>query len=73
VLAARISGAPDPKPNRSRISFVWVANEGFEAAIRSDSALRRGVNVHRGVITHAGVAESLGAPYTPLDDVLGDA
>jgi alanine dehydrogenase len=51
--------------------ILRVANEGFEAAVRGDPALRRGVNVHRGVITHAGVAESLGAPYTPLDEAIG--
>jgi len=50
-----------------------VANEGFEAAVRTDPALRRGVNVHRGRLTHAGVAESLGMPHTPLSEVVGAA
>ena len=53
--------------------ILRVANEGFEAAVRADAALWRGVNVHRGAVTHAGVAESLDKPYTPLADVLGGA
>jgi alanine dehydrogenase len=48
-----------------------VANEGFEAAVRADAALRRGVNVYRGEITHPGVAESLGLPHRPIAAILG--
>jgi len=46
-----------------------LADEGLEAAIRRDPALRQGVNTHKGCITHPAVAESLGMPYTELDEV----
>ena len=50
--------------------ILRVANNGLEAALRVDPALARGVNVYRGHLTHEGVAESLGLPWTPLDDLL---
>ena len=50
--------------------ILRVANEGFEAAVRADAALRRGVNVYRGTVTHEGVATSLDRAYTPLDELL---
>jgi alanine dehydrogenase len=51
--------------------ILAVANDGFDAAIRSDAALSRAVNVYRGHITHRGVAESLGRPHTPLEQLVG--
>ena len=53
--------------------ILHVANEGFEAAVRANPALRRGVNTYLGEITHRAVAESLGRPCRPLDDLLGSA
>jgi alanine dehydrogenase len=50
--------------------ILRVANEGFEAAVRRDPALWRGVNVYRGHITHPAVADSLGLPYAPLEQLL---
>jgi alanine dehydrogenase len=50
--------------------ILRVANEGFEAAVRRDPALWRGVNAYRGHLTHQGVAESLGQPWTPLELLL---
>ncbi len=51
--------------------ILAVANHGFEAAVRADPALWRAVNTYRGTITHRGVAESLGRPWTPLEELLG--
>ena len=51
--------------------ILKVANDGFEAAVRRDRALWRAVNTYRGHITHAVVAESLGRPWTPLEQLLG--
>ena len=45
-----------------RILSKWVA----------DAALRRGVNVYRGQITNAAVAGSLGRPYAPIEDLVGN-
>jgi alanine dehydrogenase len=51
--------------------ILRVANEGFTAAVQRDSTLARGVNAYRGHLTHRGVAESLGLPWTPLEQLLG--
>jgi len=48
-----------------------IAENGVEAAVRAEPALAQGSNVWRGELVHPGVAESLGLPYTPLDEVLG--
>ena len=53
--------------------ILRVANGGFEQAVLADPALRRGVNVYRGQITNAAVAGSLGRPYAPIEDLVGDA
>ena len=47
-----------------------MAAGGVAAAARSDPALALGVNLVRGHVTCEGVAESLGLPYTPLEDAL---
>ncbi len=52
--------------------ILRVANGGFEQAVLADPALRRGVNVYRGQITNAAVAGSLGRPYAPIEDLVGD-
>ena len=49
--------------------ILRIANEGFAAAIREHADLRRGVNVYRGELTHPGVAESLGRPWTPIEEL----
>lgn len=43
-----------------------LANLGYEGAVSSDPALRKGVNTFRGRLTNKAVAESLGLEYTPL-------
>ena len=48
-----------------------IANRGVEAAVAADSGLRLGVNVWRGRVVCEGVAESLGLPYTPIEEALG--
>jgi alanine dehydrogenase len=51
--------------------ILRVANDGFEAAVMADPALRRGVNVYRGQITHQAVAQSLDRDCTPVEELLG--
>ncbi len=53
--------------------ILRVANGGFTAAVRRDPALYRGVNAYLGNLTHEGVAQSLGRPWTPLDQLIGPA
>lgn len=40
-----------------------LADKGWDAALRADSAFAAGLNVCQGKITHKGVAESLDLPY----------
>ncbi len=47
-----------------------LAAMGFVEAVTTDAFLAKGVNVYKGHITHGGLAESLGLPYTPLDQLL---
>jgi alanine dehydrogenase len=47
-----------------------LANQGFDAAIKSDPALAKGVNVMNGQITHEFVAEAHGLNYVPLNTLL---
>ena len=44
-----------------------LANLGFWEAMKSDEALRKGLNVFRGKVTNKFVAESLGLDYSPYD------
>jgi len=46
--------------------IVALAGQGVEDAIRSDAALRRGVNTWKGKVVHAGVAHGL---EMPLGDI----
>ena len=45
---------------------VRMAEQGVEAAVRSDPALALGANVWRGDIVCRAVAESLGLPWRPV-------
>ena len=43
-----------------------LANLGYREALKSDDALRKGLNVFEGKVTNRFVAESLGLEYTPF-------
>jgi alanine dehydrogenase len=47
-----------------------LADQGFDAAVRSDAALAKGVNAYAGRITYGAVAEAFGLPHTPLEELL---
>jgi alanine dehydrogenase len=47
-----------------------LANKGVRQAVLDDPGLLAGVNTYRGHITCRPVADSLGRPYTPLEDLL---
>ncbi|WP_066633582.1 alanine dehydrogenase [Desulfolucanica intricata] len=47
-----------------------LANKGYEAAVKEDPALARGVNVIDGKVTYKAVAESLNLEYTPLNKII---
>jgi alanine dehydrogenase len=47
-----------------------LAGRGFEAAVRADRALARGVNTAFGQITHSAVAEAFDREHVPLEHIL---
>ena len=47
-----------------------LADHGWRAAVRSDTALASGVNVHDGALVYQAVAEGLDVAHTPLAEVL---
>ena len=51
--------------------IVKLADMGFETAVRTDSALAKGVNTFKGQITYPDVAVAFGFEYVYLDDALG--
>ena len=48
-----------------------IARKGTVGALREDAALRLGANVWCGDVVCEGVAESLGLPFTPVEERLG--
>ncbi|MFK4719209.1 alanine dehydrogenase [Bradyrhizobium niftali] len=53
--------------NNATLPFgLALANKGFAAVLESPH-LRAGLNVYRGRLTHRAVAESLGLPFSPID------
>jgi alanine dehydrogenase len=50
-----------------------LANLGYQAALREDSALRKGMNVMAGKLTNKPVAEALGIEYTEFELLAGVA
>ncbi|OGZ60235.1 MAG: hypothetical protein A3B96_02795 [Candidatus Spechtbacteria bacterium RIFCSPHIGHO2_02_FULL_43_15b] len=54
-------------------TFSYIAElsaNGFLRAVRENSALAAGVNVYNGKITHKGLADSIGAKYSPLEQLI---
>lgn len=49
---------------------VLLAEKGFEAAVRENEALAKGVNVTRGQVTYKAVAQAHNLPYVPLEQAL---
>jgi alanine dehydrogenase len=50
---------------------VELANLRWDAALRADAALAKGLNTHAGAVTNEPVAQAHGLPFRPLADVLG--
>jgi len=49
---------------------VRLADHGWQAALKSDPALRLGLNTHAGAITYGAVAEAFDLAFTDVADVL---
>jgi alanine dehydrogenase len=73
-----VANMPGAVPNTSTYALtnvtlpyaVALADKGWKAALRGDSALALGLNVHDGVVTYGAVAEAFDMPFTPVGDVL---
>ena len=53
--------------NATFIYVMMIAQQGWKAAVKTNLALRRGLNLYEGRLTCAAVADSLGIPCTPLE------
>jgi alanine dehydrogenase len=49
---------------------VSIADKGWKDAVRDDHSLALGLNTHAGELTYEPVADSLGMPFTRLEEVL---
>ncbi|GMA49564.1 alanine dehydrogenase [Alicyclobacillus contaminans] len=79
VIHYAVANIPGAVPRTSTLALtnvtipyaVQLANLGFEAAVRQNEALAKGVNVVAGKLTYEAVARDQGLPYTPLSEVIG--
>ncbi|MFP4365042.1 MAG: alanine dehydrogenase, partial [Spirochaetia bacterium] len=46
---------------------LMIADMGLEVAVKSDEALRKGMNTYKGKMVHPAVAKSCGIEYTKLE------
>ena len=78
VVHYAVSNMPGALPRTSTIALtnatlpyvLEIADQGWQAAVRTSSAIRRGVNIVGGKVTYKGSAEANGIDYTPLQKLL---
>jgi len=78
VIHYGVTNMPGIVPRTSTIALsnatlpyaLKIANLGYLEALKSDEALRKGLNVFKGKVTNRFVAESLGLPYTPFEEII---
>lgn len=79
VVHYAVANMPGAVPRTSTLALtnvtlpylLRIARDGIQQAIRSDAALRKGVNAWEGKLTYQAVAEAHGIPFTELGDFLG--
>jgi len=49
---------------------LQLADKGWQAACRENTALAKGVNIANGACTYAAVAEAQNLVYTPIEKLL---
>ena len=77
ILHYCVANMPGAYPRTSTIALTnatsayvsKIAKNGLDV-IRTDEALKEGVNVYKGEIVKEVVSEALGVAYTPLDTIL---
>ncbi len=78
VVHYSVGNMPGAVPRTSTLALTNVtlpyalrlADEGFRAACKADSALAQGLNTLGGHVTHAAVARSLGYDHVPVERLL---
>jgi alanine dehydrogenase len=74
IVHYAVSNMPGAVPRTSTLALtnatlpyaLEIANRGWAAAMRENSAIHSGANVISGQITHPGVADALGMAYAPI-------
>jgi alanine dehydrogenase len=74
IVHYAVSNMPGAVPRTSTLALtnatlpyaLEIANRGWTAAMRENSAIHRGANVISGQITHPGVADALGMTCAPI-------
>jgi alanine dehydrogenase len=75
VLHYGVANMPGAVPRTSSLALsnatlrytLRLANLGFEAAVKADAGLAKGLNTHKGKLTYKAVAEAFNLPYTPVN------
>jgi alanine dehydrogenase len=78
IVHYAVSNMPGAVPRTSSLALtnatllyaLEIANKGWTAAMRENSAISSGANVVAGQITHQGVADALGMKCTPIETYL---
>ena len=78
VIHYCVANMPGAVPNTSTIALtnatlpyaLKLANNGVDAILHDDAALRPGLNVYKGLVTHKGVADAFDLEYVPIDEAL---
>ncbi len=80
VVHYAVGNMPGAVPNTSTyaltnvtLPYALAMADGMEEAMRSDSALARGLNTYRGALTNRAVAEAHGLDRTPVSSVIPGA
>jgi alanine dehydrogenase len=73
-----VTNMPGAVPHTSTLALtnatfpyvLKIANQGAQAAIKSDAGIREGVNTFEGHLTYSAVAESQHKPWKPVKDLV---
>ncbi len=74
VLHYGVANMPGAVPRTSSLALsnatlryaLRLANLGFEAALKADAGLAKGLNIHKGKVTYQAVAEAFNLKYSPV-------
>jgi alanine dehydrogenase len=75
VLHYGVANMPGAVPRTSSLALsnatlryaLRLANLGFEAALKADVGLAKGLNIHKGKVTYQAVAEAFNLQFTPVN------